>query len=526
MSGAGRAAWLIFGIVLAIYVSTAGGSLTSTDAVVTYDLTKNLVERRSIALTSTALGVQARPGRDGRPYSTFGIGQSIYNIPFYLAGRAIERMAGARIGKPDSITKAAVALGSTVAAAGAVAVSFLFAWRLTGELAPAALSAFSLGFATILWPYSKFGFNVVLASWLLVGGAYLAWVGVRLRRDPSVVAAGVLLGLFLLTRHEALVLMIPIGAWIAWESRSDRRVLTRRLTLCVLPVAVSAGFWLGYNLVRFGNPFDSGQVIAGESSLEMLRNPVRSFTRPTLDGVWGLLASPGSSLFVYSPVTILGVWALVRLYRRDRSTAVLFGGLAIALLSFFASLESWSGGRSYGSRYLLPILPFLCIPIGPWLRDAGRPARYGFVGLLMMSSLVQLPGVLVDYSKVSIDFARAHPQVSGRERAYLWRAAPILLNAQAAVKAVPPNIRYVSGVDDPPRVDRTADNARRDFSQQFAFSLDFWWLYLFYLGAIPAAAALACLLCPLAVAAWLGSRLARIVGGHTEADHLHGAKYS
>jgi hypothetical protein len=56
--------------------------------------------------------------------------------------------------------------------------------------------------------------------------------------------------------------------------------------------------------------------------------------------------------------------------------------------------------------------------------------------------------------------------------------------------AVPNNVRYVMGLETPPVRATAASEAQRDFSQQFGFSLDFWWLYLFYLGAMPAWAAL------------------------------------
>ena len=49
--------------------------------------------------------------------------------------------------------------------------------------------------------------------------------------------------------------------------------------------------------------------------------------------------------------------------------------------------------------------------------------------------------------------------------------------------------------------------ATRDFSDQFAFSLDFWWVYLFYLRALSAPAAMACGAALAAAAAFLGWRL-------------------
>jgi hypothetical protein len=83
---------------------------------------------------------------------------------------------------------------------------------------------------------------------------------------------------------------------------------------------------------------------------------------------------------------------------------------------------------------------------------------------------------------------------------YTWETAPLALNVRASVDAVPANVRYVLGLATPPAVRRTSDQEDRDFAQQFGFSLDFWWLYLFYLGAVPNWIALTAGIVPLAVA--------------------------
>ena len=125
-----RTACLLGVGTLALYAATAGGSLTSTDAVVSFDLTRSIVEDHSIALSGNLLGLEANRGVDGRFYSQYGIGQSIYNVPFYVAGTVAQRLIHRRIGKPDTFPKAAVALGSAVAAAGAVLLVWLLSWRL------------------------------------------------------------------------------------------------------------------------------------------------------------------------------------------------------------------------------------------------------------------------------------------------------------------------------------------------------------------------------------------------------------
>ena len=53
----------------------------------------------------------------------------------------------------------------------------------------------------------------------------------------------------------------------------------------------------------------------------------------------------------------------------------------------------------------------------------------------------------------------------------------------------PLNVRYLAGTEPRPVI-RNAEYKATDFAGQFGFSLDFWWLYLFYARAISAPVAL------------------------------------
>src|SRR5262245_62324337 len=128
-----RCTLLVFTSALALYTLTAGGSLGTSDAVVTFDVTRSLVEQHSIALSDNLLGNETNRGVDGRYYSQFGIGHSIYGIPFYLFGRTAARFFPPAIGEGDTIPKAAVALGSAVAAASAVALLWLLTLALSDD---------------------------------------------------------------------------------------------------------------------------------------------------------------------------------------------------------------------------------------------------------------------------------------------------------------------------------------------------------------------------------------------------------
>ena len=242
-----QAARLIGVAVFCVYVATAGGGLTSIDAVMTYEVTKSLVSHGSTAFD--VAGLNQHRGVDGRYYSRFGIGQSLFNIPFYVAGRAVRQGLGLRMGRPETLDKAAVAFGSTVAAAGIVWVAYLFAWRLSGSAVAARRTALALGLGTLIWPYSKFGFNVALTAWCLTAGVYAAWVGVRLDRVKTLAASGAWLGSAFLTRHEMAIAALLVTAWIIVESRRDWGRFTERLMWLGVPLAAALAFWLWYNLI-------------------------------------------------------------------------------------------------------------------------------------------------------------------------------------------------------------------------------------------------------------------------------------
>jgi hypothetical protein len=155
---------LVFGLALTVYLGTAGGSLATTDAVVSYDVTRQLVEHGAVALSSNLVGNEAYRGLDGRYYSPFGLAQSLWNVPFYLTGRAAATLLPRGHLDETMVTKAAVALGNAVAAGICVWLVWLLARRTGAGARLAVGTALAAGFCTSLWPYSKFGYNAPLAA--------------------------------------------------------------------------------------------------------------------------------------------------------------------------------------------------------------------------------------------------------------------------------------------------------------------------------------------------------------------------
>jgi hypothetical protein len=123
------------------------------------------------------------------------------------------------------------------------------------------------------------------------------------------------------------------------------------------------------------------------------------FENPVLRGLAGLLLSPGSSVFVYSPLLLLAPFGIVVLWRRERPLALAILAMAVVWLGFYAGFDGWSGLWSApGPRYLFPLVPLLLLPLGHWLDRPSRWAMAAALGLLGLG--VQLVSLLVRWGSV------------------------------------------------------------------------------------------------------------------------------
>ena len=144
------------------------------------------------------------------------------------------------------------------------------------------------------------------------------------------------------------------------------------------------------------------------------------FSTPLLEGLGGILFSPGKSIFLYAPVLLLvpiGLWLMYR--RRDASgrlTVVLVLAEVAAGLIFNSLWWAWTGNFAWGPRLIMPVLPLLVWPLaalgGVPSTDvpvpSHRPTTYHslrrtyallvtWIVLAGLGALVSIPGALVDF---------------------------------------------------------------------------------------------------------------------------------
>jgi len=387
----------LFLFFFSVYVLTGQGSIQSADGKIMFLLTQAMVENHSVSF-SEIVSLSDTPGPQ---YSKYGLGMSVLAIPFYLFGKLLSFLLG---------IEASLATQFTVSMINAMltALSCLMVFRIATErfeftLRIGLFLALGFGLSTIAWYYSEDFMSEPATTFFLLSAVY--WVTGKDRATRDLLWAGTFLALAVSCRLAALV-VIPgfiFYQWMVWAESAEKDIkqLVVDLLRPAIPVVAVLMLIMIYNYLRFGGPLETGyEKISGRFLL----------------GFFGILFSPGKSLFLFNPLTLFGCLASMFFLREQRKTALLFGWLIVSHLVLFSFWHSWQGGMSWGPRLMLVVLPYLILPIGFLLREHKQAVKIPVLLALVVGILIQLPSVTVNvaryYYEMSRDFGSlGHDQI-------------------------------------------------------------------------------------------------------------------
>ncbi|HET7876213.1 MAG TPA: hypothetical protein VFN71_11900 [Methylomirabilota bacterium] len=324
----------------------------------------------------------------GHYYAVGSIGPSLLALPAYLAARPFLGW----IRSPERRERAALYAMTLAAAAlpGALLglCVYTFARRFTPHEGHALLLALTYGLATAAFPYSKALFQHQASALGAFGGFYLLWRVVREGAAPwRLWPAGGLFGLAAISEYPVVLFLGLIFVWAVVEAR-DRWAL-QRVLWGALPLVL---LFAAYNIRIFGTPLPVGYRYHVEYQ-GMHAQGFMGITRPSWEALFGITLSPYRGLLFLSPVLALAIPGLVLLWRRpgERRTATLLTAVAAGFILYVGSYGYWSGGDAIGPRFLVPLLPFLMLPMAPAM-DALLRRRAGAwaVGLLIALSALNV----------------------------------------------------------------------------------------------------------------------------------------
>ena len=311
---------------------------------------------------------------DGHYYAAKAPGLALFTLPWYLALDSTG-LAVAKGPSPKPWPKAQEEMSRTavweVGLFGATLPALVLLFLLRGvveRIVPGygTAAALAVGGGTLLAVLGTFFFAHTLAA-CLGFGAFALLLRERSARASLrlVAAAGLVAGLAVVVEFPLAIVAAALGAYALL--RVDR---WRRAAAYAGGVAAGLVPLIAFNTWAFGSPmtlsYTNAVVDPGTSGHEVLGANAKGFFgvgTPSPRALLELLFS-AKGLLVLAPVCALAGFGLVALWHRGRKAeSVLVCGLATAFLVYNAAYYQPFGGFPPGPRFLVPLLPFLALPI-------------------------------------------------------------------------------------------------------------------------------------------------------------------
>lgn len=386
------------------------------------DLTRALVDGR-IAIDAYQRNTGDWAYFEGHFYTNKAPGLSVVSAPVFQAGTMLLDVAGLR----EQETRLRIlGYACTVLVIGVpsalLGVLLFFALGNLGvpDQRARAWAVLTFGLGTLAFPYATayyahqpaavLGFGAFVAILRARGHGTVGDTGTAAAKGPTggammATAAGALAGAAVVFEMSCLLIAVVLGLWLL-RTREGRRLLPWFIAGGV-PFAIGLGL---YNWAAFGGPTIGPFQHANPAVEERVRGAL--FGLPTPARLYGVLLSPYRGLLFTSPILALAAipagWRVVA--RADRESATICLVVVLAFIALTTSFHAWHGGWAPGSRYLIPALPFLFVPVAAAMAQHPRVAAVlAAVSVTLMLSIttvaIEIPG---EFANPLADFVFHH----------------------------------------------------------------------------------------------------------------------
>lgn len=353
-------------------------------------------------------------GKEGKRYSPSGLGYTLALLPAVAVEDLFLGMAGAEpISafplRSDWPVLLFASLTNSVFGASLGVTLYLYLRTYKIKHKTALFLSFASFLATNLWPYTKHVFPHMMFVSFLVSSFYFLRLYSLKQKRLYLLLSGFSYGVVIISYNPTFIFpALPFIVYYLLLTKTKLRLTFRQVKKIVKDgLVLLAGtlpfillyFWFSW--ARFGPGTNTGY---GEvKSLSFLIPPAYVL----VEGIWGVLLSPGRSIFVYSPVLIVIILFWRKLAKKKDellpeiiSFSLLFMVYTYLIGTLIGGVDFlvWHGEASWGPRYMLPIIPFAIILISNIYMQLSKKEKYIiFYSLLVLGIYVQFLGILFPY---------------------------------------------------------------------------------------------------------------------------------
>jgi len=369
----------LFVYFLTLYIVTIQG-IQSGDNVFHYERTQNILKTHSFSMPEGRYDFNKQPwlrswmeeGKDGRIYLILPDGLSIASIPFSFLGNFIEK-TGNYDEYRNKINEAwennqpermiyylnklpssffSVVMNSFLLAL-TIIVFFKFCYLLTNSPKKAFVSSILLGNATILWVYSSNFWTQPIVTFCMFSAFYFLF---RFNREDNIkylLLAGFFAGYSYISRYASILSLPFFVFYLICSGWKERKSIVKNLAIFSIPLFIILFIQMYWNFYRFGSPLH-----LGVNKLPFLRKCFIPYST-------GMLFSLSRSIFVFSPPLILGLLGIKKFIKEHKLEFISITVISLSFIIFYSFFGFGISliGSAWGPRYLVPITPFLLLPV-------------------------------------------------------------------------------------------------------------------------------------------------------------------
>ncbi|MCE7948624.1 MAG: hypothetical protein DYG88_14460 [Chloroflexi bacterium CFX4] len=428
----------IFTLLAALYFAVFTGHPISGDERLLFDAARSLATHGSFALVYSSdqrpfFGIatdQIVPSADVEPLQAF------LSAPLVIVARLLPNIGMAHT----------VWLFNVLVTALTGALLYAYGRQLGYGVRSAAAVALIFGVGTVAFPYAQMYFREPLLGLCGLAAAYLTerWRANPRRLGWLVAAFGAVLAAVFTKQAGVLFALAPLLA-VVGVSRHQRRLW--------LPLLISGALLAVIALLRWDSTV--GRLL----SPERLARAAESLP----EALPAYLISPGFSLWVFSPILVVSLFGALHLLRKRQWHSAALP--ALILLGFAVGhpllhSDYWYGGLAWGTRFLVPVTPLLCLWLLPVAESffAGqrlpRLTKFALGSVLLLSIAVQVVAISLPATRYGVALAKASQRegrqiVAWREGVWDVRYQPIwvmLRQIGSVPSAVAWDVVHVGGV--------------------------------------------------------------------------------
>jgi hypothetical protein len=458
--------FLLFGLTLSILFSS--GQIENPDTHLRLTQTRIILDDNRFGLADDVgedMHGNIAINKDGKRYMVYNPGQTIIFIPIYY----IANLVSSDEAKAYYFSAFCVSFLNYIVHTLCAFILFKIALLLGVVKKQAYLASIFFGLTSYSFVFAQSTYEHHFEMLFILLSVFFA-----LKKDTN--HSGLLSGLMLsigLVFRTTTILVVPAILLLQKDNKERLKVL--------MSLAIGVAFVFLYNYYRFGNPLETGYSLAW-SLAHSDKFDFWSISRIP-EAFFGFLFSPGKGLLFFSTTIIISFAGIKTFWKKQRLIFCCVLLISVSYLITFSLNFAWHGSIwSYGPRYILPIVPFLYLPI-IYL----KPQKWVYVTLLL-AFILQLELISVNYKRDVLNEYIVYNGLSDMEYLYSVNKEPHLVQAQQLAIITPKNFGKLDNYmpNSPWKKEiRTASNEDVLNSSIEKNSLNFWWARIFHLTPSP-----------------------------------------